>query len=239
MLYICWGRSVHLFLIQVSMGSVGSFSLFTKKLINNLEYPLPGEAAHQIMQATSKLRLTTKPNNRTRKSAVLILFYEHDGEIFFPLILRPAYDGVHSGQVAFPGGRYEPEDENLMRTALREAQEEIGLRLTDVQILGCLTEIFIPPSNFYVLPVVATIPYRPDFYPDAREVEDIFEVKLTEISDDSIVGSSSINIRGEQIHAPHYDINGYKIWGATAMMISELLTVINSTPEGTKNQNER
>ncbi len=107
-------------------------------------------------------------------------------EIYFPLILRPAYDGVHSGQVAFPGGRYEKTDENLIRTALREAQEEIGLRLNDVKVLGILTELFIPASNFYVLPVVATIPYRPDFYPDPREVEDIFEIKLKDISDASI-----------------------------------------------------
>lgn len=218
------------------MASAGSFSLFTNQLVDNLKYPLPGEAAHVAMQASSKLRLSAKPNNRTRKSAVLILFYPHQGEIYFPLILRPAYDGVHSGQVAFPGGRYELTDESLVRTALREAQEEIGLRLTDVRILGTLTELFIPPSNFYVLPVIATIPYRPDFYPDAREVEDIFEIKLDEISDTGIIGASYIQIRGEQIHAPHYDIHGYKIWGATAMMISELLTVINATNEGVKNE---
>jgi 8-oxo-dGTP pyrophosphatase MutT (NUDIX family) len=218
------------------MASGGSFSLFTNQLVNNLKYPLPGEAAHLTMQASSKLRLSTKPNNRTRKSAVLILFYPHQGEIYFPLILRPAYDGVHSGQVAFPGGRYELTDESLIRTALREAQEEVGLRLTDVRILGSLTELFIPPSNFYVLPVIATIPYRPDFYPDAREVEDIFEIKLDEISDASIVGSSHIQVRGELIHAPHYEIHGYKIWGATAMMISELLSVINATFEDGKNE---
>ena len=159
---------------------------------------------------------------------MLILFYPYQEEIYFPLILRPAYDGVHSGQVAFPGGRYELTDENLIRTALREAQEEIGLRLTDVRILGCLTELFIPPSNFYVLPVIATMPYRPDFYPDAREVEDIFEIKLNEISDAGIIGSSTLQIRGEEVLAPHYEVNGYKIWGATAMMISELLTVINT-----------
>ena len=210
------------------MALTGSFSLFTDKLIQNLTYPLPGESAHKVMQATSKLRLSFKPNNRTRKSAVLILFYPYQEEIYFPLILRPAYDGVHSGQVAFPGGRYELTDENLIRTALREAQEEIGLRLTDVRILGCLTELFIPPSNFYVLPVIATMPYRPDFYPDAREVEDIFEIKLNEISDAGIIGSSTLQIRGEEVLAPHYEVNGYKIWGATAMMISELLTVINT-----------
>ena len=206
----------------------GSFSFFTNELLKKLKDPLPGESAHQFMQSTSKLRLTVKPNKRTRKSAVLILFYPYKGEIYFPLILRPAYDGVHSGQVAFPGGRYERTDENLIRTALREAQEEIGLRLNDVKVLGILTELFIPPSNFYVLPVIAAMPYRPDFFPDPREVEDIFEIKLKEISDVSIIGSSEIQVRGVQITAPHYEVNGYKIWGATAMMISELLTVLKA-----------
>jgi 8-oxo-dGTP pyrophosphatase MutT (NUDIX family) len=210
------------------MPTLESFSLFTEQLTQKLKSPLPGEAAHQTMQALSKMRLTFKPNARTRKSAVLILFYPYKNEIFFPLILRPAYDGVHSGQVAFPGGRYEPSDENLTRTAMREAQEEIGLRLTDVRILGVLTELFIPASNFYVLPVVAAMPYRPDFYPDPREVEDIFEIKLEEISDVNIIGSSDIQVRGEQVHAPHYMVQGYKIWGATAMMISELLSVLNT-----------
>jgi 8-oxo-dGTP pyrophosphatase MutT (NUDIX family) len=187
------------------------------------------------MQASSKLRLNFKPNERTRKSAVLILFYPYQNQIHFPLILRPAYDGVHSGQVAFPGGRYELSDENLLRTALREAQEEIGLRLTDVKILGTLTELFIPPSNFFVLPVTGCIPYRPDFFPDAREVEDVFEIGLDEISNKKIIGSSDIVIRGEQVHAPHYEVQGYKIWGATAMMISELLSVLNSKVPGGDN----
>ena len=209
--------------------TIGSFQSFINQLTQNLKNPLPGESAHRVMQATSSLRLSFKPNVKTRKSAVLILFYPYQNEIHFPLILRPAYDGVHSGQVAFPGGRYELSDENLIRTALREAQEEIGLRLTDVKILGTLTELFIPPSNFHVLPVVASMPYRPDFYPDPREVEDIFEIKFSEISDTNIIGFSDIQVRGENVHAPHYEIQGYKIWGATAMMISELLTVISAT----------
>lgn len=210
------------------MATSGSFSLFVNVLTQKLKYPLPGESAHRAMQASSKLRLTFKPNARTRKSAVLVLFYPYKEEIYFPLILRPAYDGVHSGQVAFPGGRFENTDENLIRTALREAQEEIGLRLNDVKVVGVLTELFIPASNFYVLPVIATMPYRPDFYPDPREVEDIFEINLKEISDIEIIGSGDIQVRGEQVHAPHYMVQGYKIWGATAMMISELLTVLNA-----------
>ncbi len=213
-----------------------AFSFFVSQLSEKLKNPLPGESAHQTMQASSKLRLNYKPNDRTRKSAVLILFYPYQNQIYFPLILRPAYDGVHSGQVAFPGGRYELSDENLTRTALRESQEEIGLRLTDVKILGQLTELFIPPSNFFVLPVIGYIPYRPDFFPDAREVEDVFEIRLDEISDSQIIGSSNILIRGEQVFAPHYEVQGYKIWGATAMMISELLSVLNSNVQGSTDQ---
>lgn len=217
------------------MAALDSFSTFTTQLTEKLKFPLPGETAHRVMQASTKLRLTFKPNARTRKSAVLVLFYPYQDHIYFPLILRPAYDGVHSGQVAFPGGRYEPSDEDLIRTALREAQEEIGLRLTDVKILGILTELFIPASNFYVLPVIAAMPYRPDFYPDPREVEDIFEIKLEEISDSEIIGSSDIQVRGEQVHAPHYMVQGYKIWGATAMMISELLAVLNAPGPDSEN----
>ncbi|GAB2773135.1 CoA pyrophosphatase [Rhabdobacter roseus] len=205
-----------------------TFDEFTKNLALKLKNPLPGNAAHARMISQSRLRLAMKPNERTRKSAVLILFYPYQGEVYLPLILRPAYDGVHSGQMAFPGGRYERTDESLIRTALREAQEEIGIRLTDVKVLGQLTELFIPPSNFYVLPVVATMPYRPDFYPDPREVEQVLEVKFREMSDKSIIGESEIQVRGVPIQAPHYLVQSYKVWGATAMMISELIDVIES-----------
>jgi 8-oxo-dGTP pyrophosphatase MutT (NUDIX family) len=128
--------------------------------------------------------------------------------------------------MAFPGGRYEKTDEDLIRTALREAQEEIGIKASDVQILGQLTELFIPPSNFFVLPVIGKLSYRPDFYPDPREVEAVLEVSLNEMMDETIVGSTLLDVRGVSIDAPFYDIQGHQVWGATAMMISELLTVI-------------
>ena len=204
------------------------FEEFTNGLSAKFERPLPGQLAHARMLTNSESRLKARPNARTRKSAVLILFYPHQGEVFLPLILRPAYDGVHSGQMAFPGGRHEPSDENLIRTAKREAQEEIGLRLTDITVAGILTELFIPPSNFLVLPVVAHIPYRPDFFPDPREVEKVLEVPLRKIEDKAIIGSSEIQVAGNFILAPHYLIQHYKVWGATAMMISELLDVLHS-----------
>lgn len=203
-----------------------SFYSFIEKLTVQFQKPLPGETAHQIMQNSSKTRLNFKPNEQTRRSAVLILFYPFENEIYLPLILRPSYDGVHSAQIAFPGGRYEPTDENLIQTALREAKEEIGIEINDVKILGTLTELFIGPSNFKVLPVIGYLSHKPDFKADKREVEKILETKWSDISNPNIIGSSEMLIRGEQVIVPHYGIHNHKIWGATAKMISELLLLL-------------
>lgn len=205
-----------------------SFHLFTEDLRRRLQQPLPGETAHHKMAAASRYRPGIKPNERTRRSAVLICFYPYQNAVFLPLILRPQYDGVHAGQMAFPGGRMERIDENLTRTALRETQEEVGIRVSDVTVLGLLTELFIPPSNFYVQPVVGVLPYRPDFYPDPREVEAVVEVELDTLLDETIVGDSQVDVRGTLVDAPYYQIQDYRVWGATAMMISELLMVMGS-----------
>jgi 8-oxo-dGTP pyrophosphatase MutT (NUDIX family) len=206
------------------------FNSFIEKLTTRLQEPLPGRVAHEKMASESRLKLKMPaPNERTRESAVLILFYPAENQIFLPLILRPEYDGVHGGQMAFPGGRAEKEDENLIRTAMREAQEEIGVRLTDVKVLGQLTKLFIPPSNFYVQPVVGYMNHKPDFYPDPREVDKVVEIALDEITNPNIMGRKTLNVRGVEVDAPFYDIQGHTVWGATAMMISELLTIIEAT----------
>lgn len=128
-----------------------NFSLSIKKIQENLKKELPGEKAHQIMEALSARYLTLKPTEKTRKSAVLMLLYPINNEIYFPLIVRNSYDGFHSNEVGFPGGRFEISDENLIRTALRETQEEIGVNSDEVKILGTLTKIYIGPSDFNVL----------------------------------------------------------------------------------------
>jgi 8-oxo-dGTP pyrophosphatase MutT (NUDIX family) len=202
------------------------FQTFTEGLRQRLEKPLPGEVAHSRMAAGSRYKLGIVPNERTRRSAVLILFYPYHGEIYVPLILRPAYEGVHGGQMAFPGGRYERTDESLVRTALREAQEEIGIRLTDVKVLGQLTELFIPPSNFWVQPVVGVMNHKPDFYPDPHEVDSVFEVSLSELTDATIVGTQQLEVRGHLVDAPFYQLQERRVWGATAMMIAELVVVL-------------
>lgn len=207
--------------------TTATFSEFSQSLSQRLQEPLPGELAHQKMASGSRTRFKIQPNERTRQSAVLILFYQYLGNIYLPLILRPKYEGVHGGQMAFPGGRMERTDKSLIHTALREAQEEIGIKASDVKILGSLTKLYIPPSNFWVLPVVGTLPYRPDFYPDPVEVDMIFEVELMEMMNEGILGTEKRESKGFVFDAPYYLLQENKVWGATAMMIAELLVVVH------------
>jgi len=205
------------------------FNIFIEKLKTQLSKPLPGSIARDTMASESRLKFKMpSPNEKTRESAVLILFYPSENQIFIPLILRPKYDGVHGGQIAFPGGRAEKEDESLIRTALREAQEEIGVRVSDVRVLGELTKLFIPPSNFYVQPVVGYMTHKPDFYPDPREVDQVIEISLNEIKKPTIIDRKTLIVRGVEIDTPFYNIKETTVWGATAMMIAELLMVIES-----------
>jgi 8-oxo-dGTP pyrophosphatase MutT (NUDIX family) len=204
-----------------------SFEELIVKLRHSLKQKLPCEIAHNKMAASSRNFVPNQPNNFTKKSAVLILFYYNGNEIKVPVILRPPYDGTHGGQVAFPGGRIEKIDENLTRTALREAQEEIGIRTTDVEVIGQLSELYIPPSNFLVQPIVGFMRSKPVFYPDPREVEAIFEISFSDLIDPANISLESIKISGVEIEAPTYTFQNLKIWGATAMMIAELLMIID------------
>jgi 8-oxo-dGTP pyrophosphatase MutT (NUDIX family) len=184
------------------------------------------------MMAQSRYNVNQKPNEKTKKSAVLILLYPYLGSIHTALILRPPYDGAHGGQVAFPGGQHEYTDETLHRTALREAQEEVGIRTQDVQVLGQLTELYIPVSNYMVLPVLGTMPQRPTFYPDAKEVADVIEIDLAQILNPNLVGREKLNVRGIEVDAPTYKFDEHVVWGATAMIIAELKMVLEQSLEG-------
>jgi 8-oxo-dGTP pyrophosphatase MutT (NUDIX family) len=208
-----------------------TFEQLIKYLQKRITEPLPGLPAQLSMASLTRINLKMIPNNRTRQSAVLILLYPSENEINIPLILRPPYDGVHGGQMAFPGGRHEKEDATLIRTALREAQEEVGLRLTDVKVLGPLTEMYIPPSNFFVQPVLAYMGHKPVFYPDSREVDQIYEVPLSTLQNPQIIGRNTLQVRGVEVDAPYYQVADRMVWGATAMMLAELLSMLGEMPQ--------
>jgi len=154
------------------------------------------------------------------------LFYPNDGETKLVFIKRPVDDSVHSGQVAFPGGGVEPEDRDFIDTALREANEEVNVDSSKVKVLGGLSKLHIPPSNFDVYPIIAFAENRPDFRPN-QEVERILEVKLSELLLPETKTTRTIHHRlGKLVEVPCYVVENEIIWGATAMIVSELITLI-------------
>ncbi|MGZ4054219.1 MAG: NUDIX hydrolase [Bacteroidia bacterium] len=204
------------------------FRDFIERLKSRLEKELPGEDAQFLMAPFSRKRLKEIPgeNYSPRKSAVLILLFPYKDSIHTILIQRPEYDGVHSGQVAFPGGKFEDADVELSYTALREASEEIGIDTKKVEIIGCLTDIYITPSNFLVRPFIAFANEPLDFIANKREVQKIISVDLFNLNDKKIRSEKSIShSSGIKIKTPYYDVEGLTIWGATAMIISELNVV--------------
>ncbi|MEM7299032.1 MAG: CoA pyrophosphatase [Bacteroidota bacterium] len=174
-------------------------------------------------------RFNSELRKKARKGAVLILFYPHLDSTYFPLIQRPLYDGVHSGQIALPGGKMEVNDRDLVDTALREASEEIGVDTSRIRVLGELTKLFIPVSNFDVLPVVACMDAKMDFVPDNHEVEEVVNARLDHLLDDKTKGVSEIVVGGSfTLKAPSFSVEGKVVWGATAMILSELVMIFKN-----------
>ncbi|MEL6862853.1 MAG: CoA pyrophosphatase, partial [Bacteroidota bacterium] len=136
----------------------------------------------------------------------------------------------HSGQVSFPGGRYEPEDKSLASGAIREAQEEVGINPSDIQLLGRLTELYIPVSNFLVHPFVGFVNHRPSFIPQESEVAEILEVPLSHLLDPMNTRTTKIHLPQNVIlsDVPYYHVAQKVVWGATAMMLSEFLEVVEA-----------
>ena len=208
------------------------FRSFVQRLESRLNKELPGEDAQFSMAPIARKRISEVSHEKynPKQSAVLILLYPEGGSIHTVLIQRPEYDGVHSGQVAFPGGKFEEDDLELKQTALREAQEEVGIHSTNVQIIGCLTDVYITPSNFLVKPFIGVVNSKPEFIIDAYEVQKIITVDLFSLNDKNIIGEKSITQSGGyKIKTPYYEIEGLTVWGATAIMISELNAVVEQS----------
>lgn len=190
---------------------------------------LPGFKAHQVMSPYQrKTANDVKKENLTfRSSATLMLLYPRSDEWFFALMKRPDYDGVHGGQVSFPGGKREP-NETPEINALRETEEEIGISRNEVKILGKLTDVFIPPSKMLVNPYVGMVDKDPVFYPDSREVEKVLEVPLLDLYKEEVFKRKKITVGKYEkqpfiIEVPCYELNLHTVWGATALMLCEFM----------------
>lgn len=166
-----------------------------------------------------------------RQSSVLILLFpDKSGNVSTAFIKRGEYEGVHSGQIAFPGGKFEVTDANLTETALREAEEEVGIKKDQVEIIGSLSDLFVPPSNFIIRPFIAQAAEIPGFTANIHEVAEIFTVPLRFFTESNARGEYSIPyLNGTFVTVPGFRYEKHLIWGATAMILNELIQLVTST----------
>lgn len=202
-------------------------SFFPVALKRALKTSLPGEKAQLGM--APEFRGDLYSGKKAIPAAVMILLYplEHDTGIVF--MKRNAYDGPHSAQVSFPGGAWEAGDKSLEETALRETREELGIS-GDIQMLGSLTSLHIPVSNFLVTPFAGWMEKQPDFFPDPTEVQYVIKTGLSVLQNPSNILQDKWEQHNRSIIAPYYRVGEEKIWGATAMMLCEFLQVVSSLP---------
>lgn len=205
----------------------------TARLSERMAAPLPGLQAQ--LRMASKLRLkaaqTYDPDTSNAKiGAVLIALYPDEmGIVRTVLMKRPDYDGTHSGQVSFPGGKMDEADATVIETALREAEEEVNIKPQEVKVIGQLTNLYIPPSNFLVHPVLGILERQPVLMPDKHEVQSIHLPELSYLLRDDIIEEKDIILSsGFKMRTPYFEVDGHTVWGATAMMIAELKEIIKS-----------
>ena len=207
-----------------------SFTAFKDSVSKIKKLPLPGFKAQQHMAAVERLeelQRDTLQKKTPRHAAVMMLVYPINGIAYFVLIERMESKGAHSGQIAFPGGRKEPEDLDDSITAISETHEEVGILPELQEIITAGTPIYIPPSNYMVAPFLAFAKAELQFTPQPSEVKSIIEVPLHELMDPENIGNHTLSTSyASNITVPCYRLQNQIVWGATAMMLSEFKTII-------------
>jgi len=198
------------------------------KKIDSVE--LPSNSSHQKMAPTNRDELIKKNNllnKEPREAAVMMLFYPVENQTNLVLIKRASYNGVHSSQIAFPGGKIEIEDKNTEEAALRETYEEIGIPPHNIQVIKAFSKVFIPPSNFIVYPFLGISTSNLEFILQKEEVVGIIQFPLIDLLDDTIIIKKNITTSyATNVEVPGFQIENHFVWGATAMMLSELKDVL-------------
>lgn len=191
-----------------------------------LSQPLPGLQAQRIMAPVGRPdinRAMTEYQGDIKKSGVLLTLLKLESEITFTLMKRNSYDGHHSDQISIPGGRFEPEDQNLEATALREFEEEMGIPRNKLNSIGRLSPVFIPPSGYYVEPYIAFSERAPNFKIDPKEVEEVLSIPIRDLLNENLKTTAHVQTspKGFEMKAPAYILGGHIVWGATAMILAE------------------
>ncbi len=213
------------------------FEKFIEGLKKAIQDSLPGKEAHLRLAPEvrkGEIKIGKIPTD-AQIGAVLILLYEKNESIYTAVILRNEYDGVHSGQISLPGGKFESRDIDFMQTALRETHEEIGISQDSVNMIGQLSTFYVIPSNFVIHPFIGYLEHSPVFSPDPAEVQKVIEIDLLNELVYSKVKFKELKFRNFlSIHAPGFIVENEFMWGATAMIFSELIKIIE---EISKNRN--
>ncbi len=196
------------------------------RIRTRLSQPLPGARAQITMAPLYRknLSLASVAGKQCRDAGVLVLIYPVDCFATMLLTVRKSDLNQHAGQISFPGGRHEP-GESLNATALREAHEETGLDPEKVELLGSLTPLFVPPSNYCVYPFVGAVFHQPILVPEEAEVEQLLHVPMNCLLDPATRKEEPRMLQGTSVSVPYFDIEGHKVWGATAMMLAEWMAI--------------
>lgn len=207
-----------------------------KKWVEGLKEELRGELPGRMAQfemANIHRELNYVVPDDARHAGVLLLLFPHEGQMHTTFIQRTAHNpnDPHSGQVSFPGGKLDETDENMLSCALRETEEEIGVPVTDIEVLGNLTQLYIPVSHFNVHPFVGYVPEKPGYRLQESEVRSVLNFPLAHFLDEGNLDKCDITVRSMTMKdVPYFRAGENRIWGATAMILNEFLSVWRKIP---------
>ncbi len=212
-----------------------SINRFLQSIENELKGELPGNESHVQMMPYLRIGAAeARETQNPRFCAVMLLLFDKNDELQILLIKRTENGGTHSGQIAFPGGKMDPADESLLHTALRETHEEIGIPHSHIQLLGQLSEVYIPPSNFLAQPYVGYLPKYPELTLQTNEVQYVIHFPLRSLLDEKFQHTKPIFLPNYKLtlDVPCFELEQHTIWGATALMLNEFKWICERLPAG-------
>lgn len=197
-------------------------------LKERMKKPLPGLQAQLKLAPPFRDNIMPKVMDNYRKGSVMLLIKNIEQCPYIVFIERSDDGKVHSGQIAFPGGKKDESDESLLATAIRETEEEIGLASHDISVVGDLTQLYIPPSNFMVDPFIGCVVQQIDYSINEKEVKRIIEIPLADFFHEGVISNEDVvtTYRGP-VSVPCYNLHGVQIWGASSMILSEFISLFD------------